>query len=45
MDPGSLNPAGAHDVFLYDSTSATYVATAITFSADLTTVMLKQPLI
>ena len=24
MDPGSLNPAGAHDVFLYDSTSATY---------------------
>ena len=41
MDPGSLNPAGAHDVFLYDSTSATYVATAITFSADLTTVMLK----
>ena len=41
MDRGSLNPAGAQDVFVYDSSSATYVATAITFSADLTTVMLK----
>jgi len=41
IDPGSLNPAGAQDVFIYDSSSATYVATAITFSSDLTTVMLK----
>jgi hypothetical protein len=28
-------------VFLYDNTTSTYVTTAITFSADLTTVMLK----
>jgi hypothetical protein len=41
IDPGSLNPAGAQDVFIYDTSSATYVATAITFSSDLTTVMLK----
>jgi hypothetical protein len=41
VDPGSLNPAGAQDVFIYDTSSATYIATAITFSADLTTVMLK----
>jgi large repetitive protein len=41
MDPGSLNPAGAQDVFIYDTSSATYIATAITFSSDLTTVMLK----
>ncbi len=41
MDPGSVNPAGAQDVFISDLTAATNVATAITFSADLTTVMLK----
>ena len=41
MDPGSLNPAGAKDVFIYDTTSAAYIATSITFSSDLTTVMLK----
>jgi hypothetical protein len=41
IDPGSLNPAGAQDVFIYDTSSATYVATAISFSSDLTTVMLK----
>jgi hypothetical protein len=41
IDPGSLNPAGAQDVFVYDTTGATYVATTITFSSDLTTVMLK----
>jgi hypothetical protein len=41
IDPGSLNPAGAQDVFIYDTSSATYIATAITFSSDLTTVMLK----
>ncbi len=41
MDPGSVNPAGAHDVFVSDLTAATNVATTITFSADLTTVMLK----
>ena len=41
IDPGSLNPAGAKDVYIYDSTSAAYVATTNTFSADLTTVMLK----
>ena len=41
MDPGSVNPAGAQDVFVYDLTAAANVATAITFSADSTTVMLK----
>ncbi len=41
MDPGSLNPAGAKNVYVYDSTSSAYVASAITFSTDLTTVMLK----
>jgi hypothetical protein len=41
VDPGSLNPAGTKNVYIYDSTSAAYVATTITFSADLTTVMLK----
>ena len=41
IDPGSLNPAGARNVYIYDSSSATYVTTAITFSSDLTTVMLK----
>ena len=41
VDPGSLNPAAAKNVYLYDSTSSTYVATVITFSSDLTTVMLK----
>jgi hypothetical protein len=41
MDPGTVNPGGVTtDVFLYDYSSG-YVATAITFSADLTTVMLK----
>ena len=42
MDPGSVNPGGVTtDVFVYDNTTNTYVITAITFSADLTTVMLK----
>jgi large repetitive protein len=41
IDPGSLNPAGAKDVYIYDSSIAAYVAAAITFSSDLTTVMLK----
>ncbi|MGD0790986.1 MAG: Ig-like domain-containing protein [Terriglobales bacterium] len=40
MDPGSVNPAGAQDVYLYDYTLG-YVATTISFSTDLTTVMLK----
>ena len=41
MDPGSVNPAAAKYVYIYDATSATYVTTTITFSSDLTTVMLK----
>jgi hypothetical protein len=42
MDPGSVNPGGVTTaVFVYDNTTNTYVTTAITFSADLTTVMLK----
>jgi large repetitive protein len=41
MDPGSANPGGVTtDVFLYDYTLG-YVATTISFSADLTTVFLK----
>ncbi len=41
IDPGSVNPGGVlTDVFLYDYTSG-YVATTISFSADLTTVFLK----
>ena len=40
IDPGSVNPGGiTTDVYLYDYTSG-YVATNITFSADLTTVFL-----
>lgn len=41
MDPGSVNPAGANCVFVYDNNLATYVTSAITFSGDLTTVFLK----
>jgi hypothetical protein len=42
MDPGSVNPGGVTTaVFVYDNTTNTYVTTAITFSTDLTTVMLK----
>jgi hypothetical protein len=42
MDQGTVNPGGVTTaVFLYDNTTNTYVTTAITFSADLTTVMLK----
>ncbi|HSZ60871.1 MAG TPA: Ig-like domain-containing protein [Terriglobales bacterium] len=42
MDPGSVNPGGVNsDVFLYDYNLSAYVATTITFSADLTTVFLK----
>jgi hypothetical protein len=40
MDPGSANPAGAQYVYLYDYASG-YVATTISFSADLSTVFLK----
>ena len=39
MDPGSVNTAGNQWVFLYDY-SLGYVATTISFSADLTTVFL-----
>jgi len=41
MDPGSVNPGGAQDVYVYDLTASTYVGTTINFSADLTTVFLK----
>jgi hypothetical protein len=41
IDPGSVNPAGVKDVYIYDSSIAAYVAATITFSSDLTTVMLK----
>ncbi len=41
MDPGSVNPAGAQNVELYDYNFGIYVTTTITFSADLTTVFLK----
>ena len=42
MDPGSVNPGGVTtDVFLYDYNLGAYVATTISFSADLTTVFLK----
>jgi hypothetical protein len=40
MDQGSVNPGGVQDVYLYDSALG-YVATTISFSTDLTTVMLK----
>jgi len=40
MDQGSVNPAGAQYVYLYDNTLG-YVAVTFSFSADLTTVMLK----
>jgi hypothetical protein len=41
MDPGSVNPGGVtNDVFLYDLNLGTYVATTISFSADLTRVFL-----
>jgi len=40
IDPGSVNPGGVTtDVFLYDYTPS-YVATNVSFSADLTTVFL-----
>ena len=41
MDPGSVNPGVNTDVYVYDNTLGTYVTTTITFSTDLTTVMLK----
>jgi hypothetical protein len=41
MDPGSVNPGGVTtDVFVYDYNLGAYVATTISFSADLTTVFL-----
>jgi len=41
MDPGSVNPGGVTtDVYVYDYSTG-YVATTISFSADLTTVFLK----
>ncbi|MFZ3264074.1 MAG: Ig-like domain-containing protein [Terriglobales bacterium] len=40
IDPGSVNPAGAQDVYIYDTTASAAVTTNITFSTDLTTVML-----
>jgi len=39
IDPGSVNPAGAQNVFLYDYTLG-YVATTTSYSADLTSVFL-----
>ena len=42
MDPGSVNPGGVNsDVFVYDYNLGTYATVTISFSADLTTVMLK----
>jgi hypothetical protein len=41
MDPGSVNPVGNQYVYVYDYNSGTYVTTAISFSADQTTVFLK----
>ena len=41
MDPGSVNPGGAQDVYVYDSTATAYVATTVSFSTDSTTVFLK----
>jgi hypothetical protein len=40
IDPGSVNPAGAQDVYLFDTTASAAVPATITFSTDLTTVML-----
>ncbi len=40
LDPGSVNPAGAQDVYIYDTTASSAVSANITFSTDLTTVML-----
>jgi hypothetical protein len=40
IDPGSVNPAGAQDVYLFDTTANAAVPATITFSTDLTTVML-----
>jgi hypothetical protein len=40
MDQGTVNPGGAQYVYLYDN-SLGFVAITISFSADLTTVMLK----
>jgi hypothetical protein len=40
MDQGTVNPAGAQYVYLYDNTLG-FVAVTISFSTDLTTVMLK----
>jgi hypothetical protein len=40
MDPGSVNPAGNQYVYLYDYNANAYVATTISFSADLTRVFL-----
>jgi methionine-rich copper-binding protein CopC len=40
MDPGSVNPGGAQDVYLYDNDAGTYVNAPISFSTDLTTVFL-----
>ncbi|HSZ63618.1 MAG TPA: Ig-like domain-containing protein, partial [Terriglobales bacterium] len=39
VDPGSVNPAGAQYVFLYDYTLG-YVATTTSYSADLTSIFL-----
>ena len=41
MDPGSVNPGGAQDVYVYDATASVYAGTTISFSSDLTTVFLK----
>jgi hypothetical protein len=40
MDQGSVNPAGTQYVYLYDYTLGGYVALTVSFSADLTTVIL-----
>jgi len=40
MDQGSVNPAGTQYVYLYDYTLGGYVAFTVSFSADLTTVIL-----
>ena len=40
MDPGSVNPMGAKDVFVYDYNLGAYVTIAIGFSADLTSIFL-----
>ena len=38
MDPGSYNPT---NVYVYDNTLGTYAAVTVSFSTDLTTIMLK----